>query len=47
MSTVPVYVKVWCYKLLLKDAEKKGLKPAAVIQKIVEAHYAEKRVRAT
>ena len=46
MPTVPVYVKNWCYELLLKDAEKDGLKPAAVIQKIVEAHYAQKRVRA-
>lgn len=47
MPTLPVYMKNWCYQLLLKDAEKNGLKPAAVIQKIVEAHYAQKRVRAT
>ncbi len=45
MPTVPVYVKNWTYKLLLKDAQHKNARPAAVIQKIVETHYAEKRVQ--
>jgi len=44
MPTIPVYVKNVYYQALLKDAEQLKVKPAALIQKIVEAHYGQKRV---
>jgi len=44
MPTVPVYVKNWCYREIFEEASNLKVKPAQIIQKIVEDHYGQKRV---